>query len=458
MVRLLVLVLFGWVSLVTVVPTEAGTRTSAGDLLWQVDFDLADGDDRATAVAAAHGRVVVVGFATNPAGDTDWIVRAHEARTGRILWRDRVAVAGRHEEALAVAMDEHRVVVAGVSVDDTGRSRALVRAYVARTGALAWRDAWTGAGVSLAMHEGTAVVASIVTNATGAGRILVRRYASKNGVVAWEDRSAPTGFTAGSIAPRALVIQGHEVYLATTVAPAGSPVPGPDLPCLVRAYDLRTGRVRWNAIHTASSIPGASGVCIPLAIASDGRRVVIAGVGDVSVDQFVVASFDARTGAFLWEDMTVLVAFRNVAMAVAIERGHALVAGWRHIPGNSIRQAFVVRSYEASTGVLSWEDLHFSDGPFTFWHGLDLEARRGRVYAVGQDENDGTWLVRAYEAAHGDVLWEDLWEPPGARGADPDTTAPRHSVAVSGGRVFVAGPAFNADGNMDLVLRAYDAR
>jgi hypothetical protein len=186
--------------------------------------------------------------------------------------------------------------------------------------------------------------------------------------------------------------------------------------------------------------------------------VVLAGVGDFTIDQLIVLSFDARTGGFLWEDMTVLVSLRNVAMAVAIERGQALVAGWRHIPGDFNRQAFVVRSYEASIGVLSWEDLHFSDGPFAFWHGLDLEARRGRVYAVGQFETDGTWLVRAYEVAHGDVLWEDFWEPPLARPADPDTTAPRHSVAVSGGRVFVAGPAFNADGNMDLVLRAYDAR
>jgi outer membrane protein assembly factor BamB len=330
MVRLLVLVLFGWVSLVTVVPTEAGSRTSAGDLLWQVDFDLADGDDRATAVAAAHGRVVVVGFATNAAGDTDWIVRAHEATTGRILWRDRVAVAGRHEEALAVAVDEQRVVVAGVSVDDTGRSRALVRAYVARTGALAWRDAWTGSGVSLAMDEGAVVVASIVTNATGAGRILVRRYFSKNGFVAWEDRSAPTGFTAGSIAPRGLVIHGREVYLATTVAPIEPSTPGPTLSCLVRAYDLRSGRVRWNAIRTSSRVPGLGG-CIPLTIASDGRRVAVAGVGDFTFDQFVVLSFDARDGDFLWDDMTTLVSLRNVAMAVAIERGQALVAGWRHI-------------------------------------------------------------------------------------------------------------------------------
>jgi hypothetical protein len=108
------------------------SRTSAGDHLWQIDVDLADGDDRATAVAAAHGRVVVVGFATHAAGDTDWIVRAHEARTGRILWRDRVAVAGRHEEALAVAMGEQRVVVAGPAVNADGNMDHVLRAYDAR--------------------------------------------------------------------------------------------------------------------------------------------------------------------------------------------------------------------------------------------------------------------------------------------------------------------------------------
>jgi len=81
-----------------------------------------------------------VGSAQNAAGNNDFIVRAHDAKTGRLLWQDLVDVAGGDDAATAVVLHDDRVFVVGRGMDATGGHRLLLRAYNAKSGELAWED------------------------------------------------------------------------------------------------------------------------------------------------------------------------------------------------------------------------------------------------------------------------------------------------------------------------------
>jgi hypothetical protein len=192
--------------------------------------------------------------------------------------------------------------------------------------------------------------------------------------------------------------------------------------------------------------------------ATDGKRVVLAAIGGIGDDNFFIQAYDAASGTLVWEDRTFGGSgLDNELMAVDIERRRAFVVGWLNIaaPVPGFKEAFIVRSYDIDTGVLDWEDQFVSSeiGPRT-WHALDVETVKGRVFAVGQDVGRGTWFVRAYASRTGELVWHDDFAPPGV-GADYGWT---QAVAVDGGRVFVAGSGFNAAGNVDLILRAYDAK
>ncbi len=50
-----------------------------GALLWEDEFDKSGSNDQASAVATALGRVFAAGFATNAAGDTDFLLRVYDA-------------------------------------------------------------------------------------------------------------------------------------------------------------------------------------------------------------------------------------------------------------------------------------------------------------------------------------------------------------------------------------------
>lgn len=447
--RLLAIVLLGS-AILTPSPARGGGR-----LLWHEQFDFAGGRDNAVAIAAAHARVVAVGNATTADGNSDFVVRAYDAEAGTLLWGDRVDIAGGLDSALAVVMNGARVVVAGTTREDASSNAGtgLIRTYVAKTGALAWKDEWPGAfGLGLAMAGSWTVVAGRFVEAGGVGQLRVRAYVTKSGAVAWEDKSPlPAGYVDISVPSRGVTIEGQRMYMAASVRHHSTP--GLGGACLVRAYDIETGDLLWQVVRDVPSR------CGPLAVATDGRRVVLAGLGGVGGDHWLVQAYDAATGEFLWQDgLFGGIINTNAMVALDTAGRRTFVTGWRafgNVPFPS-HEAFVVRSYDTLTGALRWEREHQSElnGPF-HWHGHDVDVASGRVFAVGQEvEGLSTWLVRAYDARRGDVLWEDEFQPPGAF----SNAGLSQALVVAGGRLFVAGSGHNAAGNVDFIVRAYDAR
>jgi hypothetical protein len=445
MIRLFALALIACACLLPTSPAHA--RTDAGDLLWQDRFDLAGGEDIARAVAAANGRVVVVGSAQNAAGNSDFVVRAYDAKSGALLWKDRVDVAGGDDAATAVVLDDDRVIVAGTGIDPTGGSRLLLRVYIAKNGQLAWEDrpgivAFNG----LAADGAHVVVAVTTTDSTGNPQLVVRAYVAKNGIIGWQDQpQTPIGYGGLGGATRGVIIHGQRAFVVGTTRMSGGEH---FVSCFVRAYVVKTGQPIWDSLHRPPS------QCIAEAIATDGKRVIVAARGATGLDDYLAQSYDAETGQFLWEDRTfVSTGYGNAAVAADTERRQAFVVGWVmsvNVPGN--REAFLVRAYDADTGTMNWED-QFRSYPESFDHAHDVVVEKNRVIAVGA--GGGTWLVRAYDAKGGDLLWSDEFAPVGGI---PNLASGALAVAADGGKIFVAGSGLNANGNADFIVRAYDAK
>jgi outer membrane protein assembly factor BamB len=440
------LALIGCLTLLTAAPAQA--RTDGGDLLWQDEFDLAAGRDGATSVAADSSRVVALGFAQNSAGFFDLTVRAYDAQTGALLWKDRVDLPNGNMSADAVVMEGQRVLVSGNSVDATGHNEAIVRAYVARTGVLAWEDRWSGVARGLAVLGNRVVVGGHIVDA-GVSHSLVRAYAANDGIVIWEDRPLPPpGSTDES--GFGVTLHGKKAFVTAGVVLAPSSSEGATA-CSVRAYDLTDGDLLWQSLDVIG------GRCAPTGIATDGRAVVLSAAGGPGGDEFDAISFDARTGAFLWRDRSSGTPFFQLAMSVDVEHHVAFVIGWiiTEVPPPQTRfqESLLLKAYDTTTGELRWED-RFLLPEGCFCHGFDVVADKGRVFAFGKTafRVAETWLVRAYDAKSGDLLWNDEFLP--AAGASTGFGA----IAADGGRVFVASSAWSASGNTDFVVRAYDAK
>ena len=461
MIRLLALAatLFGLLLASTTLFTDTRAYAAGGDLLWQDHFDLAAGEDVARAVAAGNGRVVAVGSAQNAAGNSDFLVRCYDAKTGALLWKDIVDVAGGDDVATSVVVDDNRVIVAGTGIDATGGRRLLLRVYVAQTGQLAWEDRPPFISVGgLAADGPRVVVAGTSADAAGNSRLAVRAYNAKSGVLDWQDNPPPpSGFVEFNGAIRGVAVHDERVFVAGTVRmtpPSFNPT------CIIRAYVARNGKLDWESQQGPP--------CSATAIATDGRNVVLAALGGAGLDDFLALSFDAETGQFLWQNRTFVgTGFDNEAIAVDIERHTAFVGGWvRWLPGRDNQEALLVRAYNTQTGVIDWEDQFPGPNPFVdrcLCQAHDLTADKGRVYAVGSavygfGHGPNTWIVRSYNAERGDLIWSDDFAPVGGTGSNAFAIQGARAVAAHGGRVFVVGSGINASGNADFIVRAYDAR
>src|SRR5215207_3700636 len=164
--------------------------------------------------------------------------------------------------------------------------------------------------------------------------------------------------------------------------------------------------------------------------------------------QAEVGSGEIRTqGALLWEDRYKPTVYQQAFM-VAADRGRAFAVGYDVGYGRDA----LVRAYETKTGRLLWQD-RVDRGVGDFASGVVTDGRL--VYVSGMSilpGHDSDWTLRAYEAETGAVVWDTTWDLAG--GSDvPRGTA----LAASNGRVFLGGYATTRAGHTDWVVRAYDA-
>jgi len=417
-----------------------------GDLLWQDRFDPIGRNDTALDVAAGWGRVVAVGSTESAAGDKDIVVRTYDAKTGELLWHDQVDLSSRDDEASAVVMDSRCVIVVGTGTDAAENKEFLVRAYDVKQGMLLWEDRSVFSSFSAGAHgvdmdSKRIVVVGHATDSDGQSRIIVRAYEPETGRLLWGTQSPMAGERGVA---RAVALKGPWAYVVGWDNLVGRL--GPFVS--VRAYDLETGAIRWESVNSTNSRA--------LYVAVSAGRVIVVGQGGDSVDDFLIRAQDAQSGELMWEDRTfVSTGYDNAAVAVDNEGKRAFVAGWVKFepePGYENTEAFLVRAYDVSSGLLLWEDKFLPSK--CLCHALDIAEDSGRVFAVGRATS--SFVVRSYEANTGELLWQDQFIP------NPDLVdyfeTGARGIATQQGRVFVVGVGKSGAGDSDFIIRAYEAK
>jgi outer membrane protein assembly factor BamB len=119
----------------------------------------------------------------------------------------------------------------------------------------------------------------------------------------------------------------------------------------------------------------------------------------------------------------------------------------------------LVRAYDAPTGTLAWELEMDASGTRQDDLATNVTAAHGMVFVFSLQPPllnlptccvVGTWLVQAFDAASGRLLWE--------RSAGPLEGA-AYNMVVHRGRLVIPGRAIDAaTGDWDFLVRAYDIR
>jgi glucose dehydrogenase len=313
------------------------------------------------------------------------------------------------------------------------RSAFLVRAYDVPTGSLLWENVWHASqGVDQDHPTGIfasptqVIVVGYGENATRTGlAALVRVFDPLTGDVLWENRDSGAG---REVLARTVVANQNRIFVAGTSAPLGQLTTG-DL--FVRAYDAISGDVEWE-----TSRPMTSPTTLKLA----SGRLLVAGAAS---GRSYLAAYSAKSGALLWEDTAPVTPGLIVDLAVKDSRIAAAVSSF---------PTPVVRAYDLLTGYVQWEDRP------TFPAGLHASLTAvglndGAVFtagSVGEDFGPSEFMVRAYTASNGTLLWDDRSHLSfGTSVAD---------LAVGKFRVFVVGSTSDGDTSGDFLIRAYDAR
>ena len=210
------------------------------------------------------------------------------------------------------------------------------------------------------------------------------------------------------------------------------------------AYDTRSGATLWT-----NQFANSDGFNVPYTMAVDGSRVYVGGQAGLD---FAVQAYNGRNGALLWQDSVPAVVGPDGAMVVAAYRGNVYAAGYNYSGG--LEYGWLVRAYDGRRGRVLWQDKFNTAG-------LDdmptaVAVGNGKVYVVGSIEDAHTntdWLVKAYDASNGHVVWQDRVDKSG--GIDEAS-----AVVVQGGSVYVAGISdVGGQGNPDdfhWLVRAYN--
>jgi len=410
--------------LLTVVLLISNARALGdGDpLLWQDQFDLAGRTDQARSIAVSRHRAVAIGVGSTVDGGVDLLVRAYDTVTGTLEWRDQTPLASGFITNVVIDDLRHSVFGAGYVAGGQGID-FLVRAYDARTGDRLWEDV-ANKGLDdfvqdiAASHSGVFVVGYGGNIGGSSLDFLVRAYAPRTGTLLWEDQVDNAGKDDAALR---VAVEGGMVFVA------GSASDGTTHELLVRAYDATSGRLAWESRQAGVS---------PAAMAVDNARVFVGGLATAGgIPHRFLASYDARSGKLLWQEQT---GSGSVSDIVALGPQIVVLGA-----GESL-----VRSHNARTGRLIWEGQTGSSDDSV--SPLALDAGRDLVFMAGEVVKPfeySEFLVRAYDTANGELVWEDR--------ALRSASSVAFDVAVKGHRVFAVGWNTNLSNNTDFLIRAY---
>jgi len=420
----------------------SGARAADGDLAWQDAFDLGGGDNEARAVDLYGNQVFVAGAGS----EGNWLVRAYASRGGRLLWQDVFDLGDLASYALDIVAETNYVYTAGLSMKPSEDNIVwVVRANDVGNGSLLWQDVFDPDGndtlaQAVDVSEDKVYVAGVGTNPLSmTDDWVVRTHDKMSGDLIWQDRFDPSEGDAGA---NAIVVYGSRVFVA-----GGSTDHMTEGDWRIRAYDAGSGDLLWQDVF---KVVGDGLENQAYAIAALDKTVFAA--GGVTIEgtyYWVVRAYDQETGGLVWQDQF------DVELGPGA-RGITASGSMVFATGGSFNGAsgtWIDRAYDAETGQIVWEGrLELSPLGDNDQGGRAITFKEGRVYAAGNGFFDTEkWIVRAYDAGNGVVLWQDLFDL-----GEGDNIA--FDIDAENNRVVAVGFGETSSFVDEWLVRAYEAR
>lgn len=370
-----------------------------GSLLWHVQYDRANQPDNALAITTGAGQVFVAGLAADASGMADFLVQAYDGKTGTLLWQDQHDVSGNWDVATAVVFRSGRVFVAGQAMMPGNNSDFLVRAYDAKSGQLLWHDQVDKSGGSNAFDIASAITVDsnrvfavgYVTNQAGHYDFYARGYDAKSGTVLWENQRQTN--TVSFDRAHAVTAANGRVFAAGDTSDVNSG----NTNILVRTFDAASGQLIWETYYDHAGFYD-----MVVSIVEHNGRLFTAGQVRVSVgvSDFFVQAYEATTGEILWQDQYDISGSGDDARAITAASGFVFAVGGGWNTANNTDA--LVRIYDAATGVLQWQDqFNKNDGSD---YAEAVAVKGGQLYVAGRSQEVGIpgthsdLLIRAYDS------------------------------------------------------------
>jgi hypothetical protein len=391
-------------------------------LLWQTETKegyriahaAASGDGVVASVGEHYADVCVVG-----ACGMDASLRVQDAKTGALKWQSDFDFNDTYDANLTVAISDrdHVIITAGYSQGPNTFEHTwwVVSGYAVESGKLLWRDVLGDASTDyypwqIAIKEGKAYVAGVAgascaTIDSTTCDMFTRVYDVSKGTIVSSLRDDVTGFDDEALS---IALEGRLMFLGGNIGT------GPEdtiLPA-VRAYDSKSGRLVWDDV-----MPDPTQTGFVFKVVAHDDQVVAAAEAN---NNWLIRSYDAGTGAIRWSQTYSLIDpsatdVLDGPVQLAVAEGTVLAAGYgstQPFEDETFPHQYrdwVVRAYDADTGRLLWSDHSGSPTGADEANGGALIVD-GHAYALGYTtDSEGVQhtLLRAYELRSGRTIWQD---------------------------------------------------
>jgi hypothetical protein len=218
-----------------------------GQILWANYWGNMDG--QLTGLAAANGKVVVVG-GNGLAGS----VKTLNASTGSLLWESIIAHAGYMQDIVwAVASDGTRTVVAGNVINDPNIRHLILRSYNASTGALQWESMALNVSPTAVKIAGNRVIV-VGGKQDPSLQTFFAGYDLASGQFAWSAASVPGVFFSLGVGVQAVAAgRTPQGILVQSVTPSNGSTQWDDETALSAGFgeELLSVAITNNAVYVA---------------------------------------------------------------------------------------------------------------------------------------------------------------------------------------------------------------
>ena len=276
---------------------------ATGEQLWATISPLATYNFAHSIVASPDGTTVYVVGDTFGAGIWGFATVAYDAATGKRLWVSRFAPKGFSEVGgIVVGPQGQTLYVTGYHQDSEDSQPDIVTmSYAAATGQQHWQHTYTkdkyAASTSAAISPDgkTVYVTGLGGPAFGNASALTIAYQS-DGTVKWAAQYK-NPFTGGPVLSAQVVAapDGSAVYVV-----GEAPNKSGHFDITTFAYNAATGKQLWLDRYQAR----AGGTTTShIAVTPDGKSVIVAGPRNGGATGYVLASYNASTGATQWTQL-----------------------------------------------------------------------------------------------------------------------------------------------------------